>query len=186
MRKFAVLVPLFLIALVACSQKGFNANVNVTPQPVPGADFSKYKTWNFGRQGGYPPTGLDHLDTPQFHVAVAKHFAQEMTTLGYANVDSLPDLVFLLHVAAEQQFDEQKMNDIYQGYDMAWAQVGEGDIWNEGTLIIFAMDGKTGQQMWSSTAQAKLNDYVGYEDRLDRFNKVVTMMMSDFPPCVKK
>ena len=75
---------------------------------------------------------------------------------------------------------------IYQGYDMAWAQVGEGDIWNEGTLIIFAMDGKTGQQMWSSTAQAKLNDYVGYEDRLDRFNKVVTMMMSDFPPCVKK
>jgi hypothetical protein len=35
--------------------------------------------------------------------------------------------------------------------------------------------------VWSATAQAKLQDYVGYQDRLDRFNKIVTMMMDYFP-----
>jgi hypothetical protein len=87
----------------------------------------------------------------------------------------------LLHVAGEVKYDQQKMDDLYKGYDMAWAQFGPDDAWNEGTLIIFAMDNKTGKQVWSSTAQARLDDYVGYQDRLDRFNEVVTRMLADFP-----
>jgi hypothetical protein len=181
MRKFAVLVPLFLVALLACSQKGFNANVHVTPQPVPGVDFSTYRTWDFGLEGEYPLTGLQYIDQPQFRVAVAKHFTAEMQKLGYTKVDSIPDLVILMHVASEVKFDQQKMDDIYKGYDMAWSQMGAEDAWNEGTLMLFAMDAKTGKQMWSSTAQAKLQDYVTYDERLDRFNKVLTMMLGDFP-----
>lgn len=185
MRKFVVLIPLFLVALVACSQKGFNANVHITPQPVAGADFSPYKTWDFGRAGEYPATGLEHIDEPQFRAAVAKHFTEEMAKLGYTNSSDNPDLVILLHVASKVAYDQQKMDDIYKGYDMAWSQMGKDDAWTEGTLIIFAMDAKTGKQLWSSTAQAKLQDYVGYQDRLDRFNKVVTMMLADFPPCMR-
>jgi hypothetical protein len=48
-------------------------------------------------------------------------------------------------------------------------------------MVIFAMDAKTGKQVWSSTAQARLQDYTGYQDRLNRFNKIVSMMLADFP-----
>jgi len=181
MKKLVVLFLLPIAVLVACSQRGFDSNVNVTPTPVPNVDFAPYKTWHFGRTGQYPDTGVEHIDTPQFRAAVAKHFDAEMTSLGYAYADSSPDLTFLMHIATEQKFDEQKMNDVYQGYDLAWSQIGDEDVWHEGTLIIFAMDSKTGQQVWSATAQAKLQDYVGYQDRLDRFNKIVTMMMDYFP-----
>jgi hypothetical protein len=178
-----LLVPALaaLAVLVACSQKGFDGSVKITPQPVADADFASYRTWMSGRES-YPATGLEHIDEPQFRVAVAKHFVEEMTKLGYTNSRENPDFVMLIHVAAEQKFDEQKMDDLYKGYDMAWAQISDDDVWNEGTIVIFAMDAKTGQQVWSSTAQARLQEYVGFQDRLDRFNKVITRMLADFPP----
>jgi len=183
MKRLLALAPLVFVPLLACSQKGFDSNVQVTPQPAADStSFAAYRTWDFGRLGEFPPTGIQHLDTPQFHEAVAKHFTAEMTKLGYTRQTEYPDLTMLLHVAVEQKFDEQKMDDLYKGYDMAWTQVGDDDIWNEGTLIMFAMDAKTGKQLWSSTAQARLQDYVGYEDRLERFNKIVSLMLLDFPP----
>ncbi|MCI0451328.1 MAG: DUF4136 domain-containing protein [Candidatus Latescibacteria bacterium] len=185
MKRLFVPALMALAVLAACSQKGFEGSVDITPQPVADANFTAYKTWMFGREGQYPPTGLDHIDQPQFRVAAGKHFADEMTKLGYVNSTDNPDLVFLLHIASEQKWDEQKMDDVYKGYDMAWTQVTDEDIWNEGTIIIFAMDGKTGKQVWSSTAQARLQDFVGYEDRLERFNKVITKMLADFPPRVQ-
>ena len=175
------LVLLVCLLFLACSQKGFDANVEVTPQPVPDADFSSYATWNFGRLGEYPPTGIEHIDSPQFRQGVARHVEQEMTKLGYSRATDNPDVLVLVHLASEQKFDEQKMDDLYKGYDLAWAQIGEDDVWQEGTLVIFAMDAKTGKQVWSSTAQARLQEYVGFQDRLDRFNKVVSMMLANFP-----
>lgn len=180
MKKLAAILLLVTAVSVACSQKGFNSNVHITPQPVAGADFSKYRTWAFPGNG-YHAAGVEHVDTPQFREAAAKHFAEEMTKMGYTNSSDSPDLTILIHVSSEQKFDEQKMDDIYKGYDMAWAQMGEDDQWQEGTIVMFAMDAKTGQQMWSSTCHAKLQEYVGYQDRLDRFNKVITMMLADFP-----
>jgi uncharacterized protein DUF4136 len=175
------LVPLVCVLLLACSQKGFDNQVQITPQPVPDVNFSAYQTWDFGRLGEYPATGIEHIDEPQFRQGVAKHFADEMTKHGYTRATENPDLIMLLHVAAESKFDEQKMDDVYKGYDLAWAQIGKDDVWNEGTMVIFAMEGKTGKQVWSSTAQARLQDYVGFQDRLDRFNKVVTKMLADLP-----
>ncbi len=182
MKRLVVPALLALAALAACSQKGFDSSVKIAPQPVADADFASYKSWMMGREGQYPATGLEHLDQPQFRAAAGKHFVAEMTKLGYVNTSDNPDLIVLLHIATEVKFDEQKMDDLYKGYDMAYTQISKDDVWNEGTLIIFAMDGKTGKQVWSSTAQAKLQDYVGYQDRLDRFNKVVTKMLADFPP----
>jgi hypothetical protein len=180
MKRKALWLVVVFAALAACSQKSLEDNVNIAAGPAPDVDFSQYRTWKFGRDS-YPATGIEHMDSPQFRTQAAKHFTDEMTKLGYASVAENPDFVMLLHVASEQQFDEQKMDDIYQGYDMAWAQVGKDDVWNEGTLIIFAADAKTGRQLWSSTAQGKLQDYVGFDDRLSRFNQVVSMMLAQFP-----
>jgi hypothetical protein len=167
--------------LVGCSQKGFYSNVRVNPHPVPDVDFAAYSTWNFGREGQYPPTGNETLDSPQFRASVAAHFAEEMTAAGYTRNQESPAILMLLHVVIEEKFDEQKMDDIYKGYDMAWAQMGPEDYWKQGSLIIFAVDAKTGQQVWSSTAEAKLQENVGFDERRQRFNNVVSMMLADFP-----
>ena len=177
MKRIVVLVA--LAALVACAQQKYE--VQVTPAPVPNVDFAPYKTWDFGLEGQYPATGIEDVDTPQFRAAVAKSFAADMAALGYTNVDADPDFVMLVNVGAQQQVDQQKMDELNRGYDMAWAQIGDSDTWNEGTMIIFAADTKTGQLIWSSSANGRLQSYPGYEKRLDRFNKIISKMLADFP-----
>ena len=173
-----ILVLVVFTALAACSQK---YQTEVTPAPVPNVDFAKYRTWDFGREGQYPPTGIEDVDSPQFRAAVAQEILADMAALGYANVDSNPDFVLLINVGAQQQVDQEKMDDYNRGYDMAWAQIGDSDVWNEGTIILYAADAKTGQLIWSSTANGRLQSYPGYEKRLERFNDVIVKMLADFP-----
>jgi hypothetical protein len=110
----------------------------------------------------------------------------EMGKLGYTKVDGDPDFVLMIHVIVENKFDEQKMNDIYQGYDMAWAQMSSDDYWKEGNLALFAMDAKTGKQIWAAKAHARLDkEPAAAETTRKRFKDVLSAMLEDFPPAVK-
>jgi len=176
-----VALPILILALVACSQKGFETGLLVEPRPVPGIDFSPYKTWNFGRQGEYVLTGNGTLDDPAFRQSVADHTTAEMTKLGYAHVVSAPDLLLMFHVIIQDRYDEVKANEAYNGYDMAWAQVSDDDVWKEGSIILFVIDAKTGQQVWGSTATAELDKQSTADTKKTRFKQVVTKMLADFP-----
>jgi hypothetical protein len=176
MKKMGVVAA--LVALAACSPK---YQVEVTPAPVANVDFSKYRTWIFGREGQYPPTGIEHVDTPQFRAAVATEIIADMAALGYAQVDSNPDFVMLINVGSQRHVDQQKMDEANRGYDMAWSQISDKDTWNEGTIILYAADAKSGQLIWSSTANARIQSEVGYEKRLERFNDVIVKMLAEFP-----
>lgn len=182
MNRFATLAALLLVLLVpACSQRGFYTNLNIEARPVPGVDFSSYKTWKFAHADEYLHTGYPVLDDPKFRNAISDHTIAEMQKLGYKYVDQDPDFVLMVHVVVENKFDEQKMNNITQGFDMAWAQMSDKDYWNEGTLMMFVMDAKTGKQVWSSVAQAHLDDKSNYDTKKKRFMKVISMMLEDFP-----
>jgi len=176
-----VALPILVLTLVACSQKGFNTGLVVEPKPVPGVDFSPYKTWNFGRQGEYVKTGNDVLDDPGFRQSVADHTISEMSKIGYTHVDSTPDLLLMFHVIIEDRYDDVKANDAYNGYDMAWAQVSSDDVWKEGSLLLFVIDAKTGQQVWGSTATAELDKNSTFDTKKQRFKEVVSKMLADFP-----
>ena len=76
-----------LVALVACSQKGFETNLTIETKPVPGVDWSKYSTWKFARQGEYVLTGNEVMDDPGFRKAVNEHTIAEMQKLGYTHVN---------------------------------------------------------------------------------------------------
>jgi Domain of unknown function (DUF4136) len=173
-----IIALLAFAMLAACSAK---YQTEVTTSPVPNVDFAKYRTYDFGREGQYPPTGVEHVDTPQFRAAVAQEIIADMAALGYAKVDSNPDFVILMDVGAAQQVDQQKVDDVSSGYDMAWAQISDKDVWNEGTIILYAADAKTGQLIWSSTASGRLQSYPGYEKRLERFNDAIVHMLAQFP-----
>jgi hypothetical protein len=108
-----------------------------------------------------------------------------MAKMGYTKVDSLPDFVMMIQLMTENKFDEQKMNDIYQGYDMAWSQMSSEDYWKEGTLLLFAMDARTGKQIWVARAQARIDEQSDVSTKKDRFKKTLAMLLQDFPPAKK-
>jgi hypothetical protein len=176
-----VLFVVLGLALAGCSQKGFNTRLTVEPKPVPGVDMSVYKTWNFGRQGEYVKTGIEVLDDPSFRQSVADHTIAEMAKLGYTNTVSEPDLLVMFHVMVEDRYDEVKANPAYQSYDMAWAQMSSEDAWQEGSIAIFVIDAKTGQQVWGSVARAELDEHATADTKRTRFKQVITRMLADLP-----
>ena len=180
MFRVAALV-IIVAALSGCSQKGFNTNLTIEPNPTPGVDWTPYKNWSFGRQGEYVPTGIHNLDDPQFRKSVSDNTIKLMNDLGYQHVNGSPDMLLMFHVAVEQRYDEVKMNPAYQDFDMQWAHASSEDTWSEGSLFIFAIDAKTGKQVWSSSAKAELDKQSNFETKKKRFNEVVTKMLADFP-----
>ena len=183
------LIPLSIVlvamVLTSCSQRGFYSSLDIESRQVPGVDFSAYHNWKFAREDEYPRTNIAVLDDPAFRKAVGDHTIAEMQKLGYNRVAENPDFVMMIHVVVEEKFDEQAMNDVYQGFDMAWAQMSSSDYWKEGSLLLFAMDAKTGKQVWSSAAQARIDEQSDTQTKKDRMKKVISMMLEDFPPAVK-
>lgn len=174
-------LAIIVAAVAGCSQKGFDTNLTIEPNPVPGVDWTQYKNWSFGRQGEYVMTGLKNLDDPAFRKSVGENTVKQMDALGYQHVDSNPDMLLMFHVLVEEKYDEVKMNPAYQEFDMQWAQSSSEDTWSEGSLFLFAIDAKTGKQIWSSVAKAELDKQSSYETQKNRFNEVVTKMLTDFP-----
>jgi hypothetical protein len=170
-----------LLTLAACSQKGFDTNLTIDAKPVPGADFSKYKTWSYGRQGEYVLTGNAVLDDPTFRKSVSDHTISEMQKLGYEHVNGSPDLLLMFQVIEEQRYDDVKNNPAYAGFDMQWAQQSSDDSWTEGTLMLFVIDAKTSQQVWGATAMAELDKQSNFDTKKQRFNEVVSKMLANFP-----
>jgi len=182
-RVMPLLAVLAAMLVISCSQTSFQNSLEIETIEVPGLSFAPYHTWKFAREEEYPITNSPVLDDPAFRKSVGQHMVAEMNKLGYTKVDSDPDFVMMIHIMTEQKFDEQKMNDIYQGYDMSWAQMNSRDYWREGSLILFAIDAKTGKQIWSASARARLEkDPVKPETTKERVRKVISMMLEDFPP----
>jgi hypothetical protein len=184
-------VPLLFIATLAalavsCSQRNFQNTLEIESRTIPGIDFRQYHNWKFAREEEYPLTNIPVLDDPGFRQSIGLSMIEDMNKLGYAKVDSLPDFVMMIHVVVEDKFDQQKMNDIYQGYDMAWAQMNADDYWKEGQLLLFAMDAKTGKQIWSAAAHARLDkEPAKAETTKKRIKSIISSMLEDFPRAMK-
>jgi hypothetical protein len=181
MRKMFALCSVLLLAGPGCTHQGMSERAVVESIPVPGVDFSKYNTWNFARQGEYVKTGNEVLDDPGFRQSVADHTIAEMKKLGYDNVVEEPDLLLMFHVIVEDRYDEAKANPAYQSYDLAWANVSEDDVWQEGSIILFVVDAKTGSQVWGAKAIGEIDKHATFDTRKTRFKEVVTQMLADFP-----
>jgi hypothetical protein len=104
-----------------------------------------------------------------------------MQNLGYTHVNGDPDMLIMFHIMVEDRYDDVKMNPAYADFDMQWATVSEDDTWREGTLMMFAIDAKTGSQIWGSTAVAELAKQPDFDTAKTRFRNVVTEMLTDFP-----
>jgi hypothetical protein len=102
---------------------------------------------------------------------------------GYRKVEENPDFRVGWLGAIEEKVDVDTINS-YRGYSRGpWGYpqtyVRE---YEEGTVIIDIVDGRSGQLVWRGTGQAELSQSSNPEKRQERLQKVVEKILSRFPP----
>ena len=164
-----------IMALSAC------APMNVSSYVEKGADFTQYRTWDWGPADALP-TGDPRLDNNAFFKdylegAVEKQFATrhyERSTSG------TPDLLVHYHANISKTFDVNGV-DRTNGYcyDDCQPKVIE---YEQGTLVIDVVDAHTDKVVWRGWAQSAVDGIIDNQDLLEKqVDKAVTRMMAEFP-----
>jgi hypothetical protein len=185
MKRLCLLLLIAMVAALTGCASNVDRSLVIESELASGIRVDAYRTWKFAREAEYPETRIEALDEPAFRTSVGNQVISDLAAKGFTKVDANPDFVMMIQFMTESQYDQQKMDDIYKGYDMATFQMTSKDYWQDGHLYVFAMDPKTGKQMWSSHAHARLDQDTSTEHKQKQFVKVLAAMLEDFPTIKK-
>jgi hypothetical protein len=149
------------------------------------ANFAGYRTWMW-----MPNIDLDAVDyelkDPQVKFEIGSAVEGELFEKGYAKVTEKADLIINAMVLV-QDITHDYIAETYGGsytpeYRKEAAEKGEAkQEWTEGSLVLLFYDGKTAQLMWQTSAKAEVSVEMPPKDRQKRINKLVKMMLEQFP-----
>ena len=188
MKKVA-LIMVALIAIVGCTSKQkeiqriVDSPLTVESFAQEGVDFKTYNTWNWVPA---PQTPMDKNSREAWIDETIKGaFEDEMFSRGYRRVDSAYDLIANYHLAVEQ-IDENYINTYYGGQYPEYKMDMKGDkddkqTWQEGTLIFFVFDSRSGQLVWQASVQAEVTGESSREQSEARVKKATKMMFEHSP-----
>lgn len=183
---FPALVAAFLALVLA----GCAPSIRVSHDYDPSADYSGYRTWSWLAQP--VPEVID----PRVHndlvdERVRRVVERALASKGYQKLDpGQGDFGVRYHAAIEGKVSVQTINDTY-GYGPGW---GPGPArgattqtyvreWNEGTLVLDVVDGKSRKLVWRASAQAEVSaEPPPPEERDETLKQAVDDMLADFPP----
>ena len=163
------------LAFAAC------ATMNVSSHVERSVDFAQYHTWDWGPADALP-TGDPRLDNNPFFKdylegAFEKQFAARHLERATAGT---PDLLIHYHANISQRFEVNGV-DRSRGYCYEDCEPRVSD-YEEGTLVVDAVDARTNRVVWRGWAQSNVNGVIDNQDRLAaQINEAVTRMMERFP-----
>jgi len=168
-------VAVTALALAAC------APMNVSSHVERSVDFTQYHTWDWGPADALP-TGDPRLDNnPFFKDYLEGAFEKQLAARHFERVASgTPDLLFHYHANISQRFEVNGI-DRSRGYcyDDCEPRVS---AYEEGTLVVDAVDARTHRVVWRGWAQTDVNGVIDNQDHLaSTINEAVTKMMARFP-----
>jgi hypothetical protein len=189
MKKVALIV-IALIAIVGCTSKQkeiqriVDSPLAVDSHVEEGTDFNRFATWNWVPM---PKTGMEDERTRDAAITamIEEAFETEMFSRGYRRVDSAYDLIANYHFAVEA-IDEAYIDTYYGGkfpdykVDMTGTK-DDNQSWQEGTVIFFLFESRTGQLVWQASVQAEVTDKSTPEQAEARIKKAAKMMFEKFP-----
>jgi len=148
-----------------------------------GADFSKFRTFNFVQKTGTDAEGYSHLVTQEFEAAIRS----EMEKRGYV-FDPKPELLVNFSGKLQEKQEVQSSPGSYYGYRGygAWAGYGYvgGDVYTVnytmGTINVDLVDAQRNQMVWEGVAQGEVTKKA-LEDRKASIQKAVSHIFSKFP-----
>ena len=172
-----------MAALGAAACGGMEINSDFDPQAAPG--FSAYRTYSWMP----PPRGADtRVYNPITEARVVRAVEVTLRGRGYQQATGAPDFRIGWHAALEGRADVRSMNTYY-GY--GWGRWGGGgvvmtdgyvDNYDQGTLVLDIVDGRSNELVWRGTAQARIEPSNSPEERQRRINEAVRKMLERFPP----
>lgn len=158
------------------------ATMSVSSYVERGADFSAYRTWDWGPADALP-TGDPRLDNnPFFQDHLQGEIERHLAGKGYVRVASgTPDLLIHYHANIAQRIDVNRVDREY-GYcyaDDCQYSVSEYDA---GTLVIDIVDTRTNQVVWRGWAQDTMEGVIDNQDRMQKqIAEAVMRMMERLP-----
>jgi len=149
---------------------------DVTTNSMPGADFSKYKTYKWVNvEGSEQP---DQILEQQIKQAVDAQLASKGMT---KTDDDKADL----SVGTQVSITQQKQWNAYGGGGLRWGG-GMGTATSStiqiGTLGLDFYDSAAKQLVWRGQATKTLNPSKDPQKNQERLNKAVAKLLKDFPP----
>ena len=158
-------------AIAAC------APLSVSSHIQPGADFSRYRTYDWAPRDALP-TGDPRLDdNPFFDSHVRASVERELASKGYRREPENPDLLVHYHASVQQKVDIYR-TDAEAGYSYESAAVQ----YEEGTLVLDVADARTKQIVWRGWGQSDIGGVINDQSRMEkRIVEVTREILKRFP-----
>ena len=159
------------------------APVRVSAHVDPETDFSRLTTFDWGPADALP-AGDPRLDANGFfqdHMQGAVE--RQMLLKGYqrAGERQAADLRIHFHAVIKERLNVDTL-DASRGYCLGSDCSGTVNEFEEGTLIVDVMDGRTNRLVWRGWAQQGIGDALERQDRLaQQIDRAVKGLMSALP-----
>lgn len=174
------------------------ASISVDWNYDPGADFSGLKTFDWAPEP-QEKTGDPRIDNPLLGKNIRHVVENQLVTQGYQkSTTGSPDFWVSYHAAVKDEIDVAVIEE-YQGYRSPgrWSHPGrpyraphearvetrvEKYEYTEGTLILDIVDPAQKQLIWRGSAQSEIQQTASQEKKMEKLNKAVAKILSNFPP----
>lgn len=179
MKNTIKLLPLLLLFIA-----GSCASVRVANDYDKKADFPKYKTFAFYKNG-IDKVEISDLDKRRILSAIEA----EMTAKGFSKSDN-PDLLVNIFTKSTEQVNVNQFNS---GWGYGWGYGWSPWLWGghtsvytntEGTLFIDLIDAKNKQLVWQGEGTGDLTKNTEKKD--ERIREFVARILAQYPPGQKK
>ena len=156
------LLGLFLCAGAAAASEGVQADYDKH------ADFTRYKTWSWGKGTPAPNPVSDN----RLREAVEKRLAAR----GLTRVEEKGDLQVVYHAAAENQINLEKLGYKEPDFQTEATKVTYVKV---GTVLLDVIDAASGRVVWRGQAEGVANP--SYKDIERKIDDAVEKLFLNFP-----
>lgn len=175
-------LPISITALLlsSCLAAGLLAASEVGAEFDRQADFSKYKTYSWGKK---PDTGKAETDA-----RIVEVIDGQLKAKGWERVEQMPSDAVLAAIAIIRE--DQQIDTAYSGWGPGWNWSGPGPLAGAattvrtenriGTLVVDIFDAGTKKVVWRGTAKDTLSSEVEVNRR--KLQQAVTRLFKGFPP----
>jgi len=171
----SVIVLLFLLAAISCSQKGLDARFSFDSRVGAGADLAQVKTWDWVPKQ-YLPTGDPRIDDPAFLQHLEKLVEGALAARGLEKTSDAPDFVINYEVGIATTFDEANWVNSYSQETFS----DNATNWEEGSLTILFVSTQTGQVMWAGWGKGELDEKASKTQSRENVRKIVERIFTRF------
>lgn len=168
------------LILSTCLATGLLAGSEVGAEFDRQADFSKYKTYTWGKK---PDTGKAETDA-----RIVEVIDGQLKTKGWERIEGGPSDTVLAAIAIIRE--DQQIDTAYSGWGSGWNWSGPGPLAGAsttvktenrvGTLVVDIFDSGTQKVVWRGTAKDTLSTEVEVNRR--KLQQAVTRLFKGFPP----